>query len=259
MLQRDLSSFGTAYTARLRHLTDLFLRTSHQVSCKRSVALLIAWPSFSKRLAMPTGSARNFSSKHHMVFKSLDRRQAISVAGSSLLTASSLAGFSAARATSSLDSLASIWAKLESAAWIGDGSKSASHVVYVISDPNCVWCHRFWEASRPWVQDGKTQLRHLLVGIIRPDSARKAATILSAKDRAAALEQNERAFSKGGIFPSGAVTGEVQLELEKNLRLMRELEFNGTPALVYKNQSGKVTKVSGFPRDDQLRQVMGER
>lgn len=170
-----------------------------------------------------------------------------------------LHGDAAARATSSQDSLASIWAKLESAAWIGDGSKSAPHVVYVISDPNCVWCHRFWEASRPWVQDGKAQLRHLLVGIVRPDSARKAATILSAKDPAAALEQNERTFSKGGIFPSGTATGKVQLDLENNLRLMRELEFAGTPAIVYKARAGRVEKVSGFPRDDQFRQVMGER
>ncbi len=31
----------------------------------------------------------------------------------------------------------------------------------------------FWEQARPWVKAGKVQLRHIMVGIIREDSAAK--------------------------------------------------------------------------------------
>src|SRR2546429_3515415 len=53
-------------------------------------------------------------------------------------------------------------------------------------------CHKFWEAARPWVDAGKVQLRHILVGVIRDDSPAKAAAILQAPDRAAALMEQDR-------------------------------------------------------------------
>lgn len=151
-----------------------------------------------------------------------------------------------------------VWRKLEAATWVRDGREGAGRIVYVITDPGCQWCHRFWEASRPWVQAGKVQVRHVLVGIVRPDSARKAATILNAQDPAAAIEQNELAFRRGGIFPAPEVDAAVQRALDGNLQLMRELGFRGTPALVYRNASGDVEKLAGFPREDRLRSLMGE-
>jgi thiol:disulfide interchange protein DsbG len=150
-----------------------------------------------------------------------------------------------------------LWGKLEAASWVRDGSPKAPRTVYVITDPNCHWCHRFWEASRPWVKAGQVQVRHLLVGIVRPDSARKVAAILGAKDPAAAIEQNEVAFARGGIPPAFAVSKAVEQVLESNLQLMRELGFQGTPALIYQNSSGAVERVRGFPRSGRLDAVMG--
>ncbi|GAD24586.1 thiol:disulfide interchange protein DsbG [Acidovorax sp. MR-S7] len=150
-----------------------------------------------------------------------------------------------------------LWGKLEAAKWVRDGNPKAPRVVYVITDPNCQWCHRFWEASRPWVKAGQVQVRHLLVGIVRSDSARKAAAILGAKDPAAAIEQNEIAFSHGGIPPAFAVSTAVEQVLEANLLLMRELGFRGTPALISRNGTGSVERVAGFPRSNRLDAVMG--
>ncbi|HVR52477.1 MAG TPA: thiol:disulfide interchange protein DsbG, partial [Pseudorhodoferax sp.] len=131
------------------------------------------------------------------------------------------------RASAAEASGTQVWRKLEAATWVRDGREGAGRIVYVITDPGCQWCHRFWEASRPWVQAGKVQVRHVLVGIVRPDSARKAAAILNAQDPAAAIEQNELAFRRGGIFPAPEVGAVVQRALDGNLQLMRELGFRG--------------------------------
>ncbi|RCW68672.1 thiol:disulfide interchange protein DsbG [Pseudorhodoferax soli] len=184
------------------------------------------------------------------------RRRVLTLSGAALLAANAPFGAAHAQSTAAQDTT---WKKLEAASWIRDGQASAPQIVYVITDPNCIWCHRFWEAARPWVAAGKVQVRHLLVGIIRPDSPRKAATILNSKDPAAAIEQNEKAFGNGGIFPSGAVNESAKRKLDGNLQLMRELDFRGTPAIIFKNRAGVVEKIAGFPRSERMEAVMGER
>src|SRR3546814_12650200 len=72
------------------------------------------------------------------------------------------------------------WALLEASEWIADGKADAPRVIYTFSDPNCPFCNKFWSAARPWVDSGKVQLRHIMVGVIRPDSANKVATIMTA-------------------------------------------------------------------------------
>ena len=93
------------------------------------------------------------------------------------------------------------WAELESAKWVLDGKADAPRVVYTFSDANCPYCHKFWDAARPWVDADKVQLRHIMVGVIREDSPGKAAAILQAANPSAALLENEHAFDRGGIKP----------------------------------------------------------
>ncbi len=151
-----------------------------------------------------------------------------------------------------------IWSKLESSAWVADGKADAPRVVYTFSDANCPYCHRFWEAARPWVEAGKVQLRHIMVGVIRDDSPGKAAAILSASDPAAALLQNENAFGKGGIKPV-AVSADVSRKLEANQMLMVEMGFQGTPGILFKDADGHVQRRAGMPQGDDLTLVLGPR
>lgn len=150
----------------------------------------------------------------------------------------------------------STWHQLESAKWIRDGKADAPRVVYAISDPNCPWCHKFWEAARPYVDSGKVQLRHILVGIIRADSAAKAAAVLEASNPAAMLEKNERSFSTGGVVAAKAVSVNSKRTLTANLQLMEQLGFTGTPAIIFKRPDGSLGKVNGFPQG-RLAEVMG--
>jgi thiol:disulfide interchange protein DsbG len=149
--------------------------------------------------------------------------------------------------------------QLQEATWVLDGDKDAPRVVYTFSDPNCPYCNRFWEDARPWVESGAVQLRHLVVAVIRPDSATKAAAILDAKDRSAALSENEEKFSAGGIKPASKVSPVAQKILDDNQILMLELGFRGTPGIVAMGDDGLLQKINGMPQPDALAQLLGPR
>lgn len=151
------------------------------------------------------------------------------------------------------------WSQLQSSTWVLDGKADAPRVIYTFSDANCPYCHRFWEASRPWVDSGKVQLRHILVGIIKEDSPAKAAAILGAPDRTAALVMNERRFSQGGVTPAKSVPADVSKILDDNLALMMNTGFRGTPGIVLRGPNGVLKKYNGMPQGAQLSEVLGPR
>lgn len=73
------------------------------------------------------------------------------------------------------------WTDLERAHWISDGKPDAARIAYVFTDPNCPYCNQLWRDARPLVQAGQLQLRHILVGMLRPSSEGKAAAILASR------------------------------------------------------------------------------
>jgi thiol:disulfide interchange protein DsbG len=152
-----------------------------------------------------------------------------------------------------------IWAKLDASAWVRDGRADAPTVVYTFSDANCPYCHHFWQAARPWVDAGKVQLRHIMVGVIREDSPAKAAAILGAPNPSAVFLENEHSFSKGGIKPAASITPALANKLDANQRLMIELGFQGTPGILFRDPQGIVQRVSGMPQGDDMEKVMGPR
>ena len=152
-----------------------------------------------------------------------------------------------------------IWNKLENATWVQDGKTGTPRVIYTFTDANCPYCHSFWEAARPWVDSGKVQLRHVMVGVIRQDSANKAAAILKAPSPGNALADNERNQSSGGIKPMAAIPADVRTQLDSNERLMLELGFQGTPGILFHDEQGNVQRRSGMPQGNDLNVVLGPR
>jgi thiol:disulfide interchange protein DsbG len=149
------------------------------------------------------------------------------------------------------------WRQLGATRWVLDGQAQAPRVVYTFSDANCPYCNRFWTAARPWVDAGKVQIRHVLVGIIRQDSPTKAAAILGAADRSAALHENETRFAQGGIQPASSVPADIAKLLDEHQDLMRSLGFKGTPGIVVQNQDGSLRKFGGMPSAAALADVLG--
>lgn len=139
--------------------------------------------------------------------------------------------------------LEAAWAKLESADWIREGSPDAERVVYAFTDPNCPYCSAFWRASRPYVGE-QVQLRHIMVGVIRPDSKNKSAAIMAADDPAAALAGHEQ--GNGGIAPMEPIPQSLQQRLLAHHQLMNELGAQATPAIFFKSETGEVRRLMGM-------------
>lgn len=149
-----------------------------------------------------------------------------------------------------------MWEKLQNSDWIADGSDKAESIVYVFTDPNCPYCKRLWKDARPWVDAGKLQLRHVIVGTLGENSQKKAAYLLSAKDPAAALKGNE-----SGKTPAKEIKVEAKerKQIEGNQELMALLGVNGTPAILQLDETGMMQLHPGAPQGEQLLELFGPR
>jgi thiol:disulfide interchange protein DsbG len=151
------------------------------------------------------------------------------------------------------------WNQLEKSNWIANGSKSAPRIIYTFTDPNCPYCNKFWNEAQPWVNAGKVQVRHVLVGILMETSAGKAAALLSAADPQAALVLHEQQHASGGVKPLKEITAKVRAQLDANEALMQQLGSSATPTTFYKDASGNLQKVQGAPSAEMLIKVLGPR
>lgn len=143
--------------------------------------------------------------------------------------------------------LSHAWEALEQARWVAEGAKQPKQVVYVLADPYCPYCRAFWLAAQPYEEVG-LQLRWLWVSYLRADGPARAAAILEADDPAAAMARHESRFKQGGIEPAKSPKPETLAAIRANTQLMQQLGVNGTPAIFYKNDQGKVQVIQGMPK-----------
>src|SRR5690554_6815677 len=149
------------------------------------------------------------------------------------------------------------WDLLEKSHWVLDGNADAEVIVYEFTDPNCPFCHKFWQAARPWVDAGKVQIRHVMVGIIRPDSGPKAATILGAKDPSKVFERSQQQYDRGGVPVASEISNSAREQVMANNNLMRSLGYSATPTIVYKKANGDVAVKQGMPHGTEIEMIMG--
>lgn len=148
------------------------------------------------------------------------------------------------------------WKKLAASQWIGSGNPDAPVTVYEFVDPNCPYCHQFFEATRKWVKSGRVQIRHILVAILKPSSFGKAAAILQAEDPEAAFKRHQHHYPSGGIDPAGTIKPSTKKAIAANTRLMSQLEIRGTPGIVYRGDSGDLHIIQGLPDKTGLKKIM---
>lgn len=150
-----------------------------------------------------------------------------------------------------------IWEKLEKEShWVSEGSKKADKVVYVFTDPNCPYCKRFWNDAQPWVKANKVELRHVPVGVLGEGSRKKAAYILAAKNPTQAMVDNE-----SGKQPAkeNAIAEQQAEQLDTNLQLMTQVGATGTPAILYRDDTGMLQMHPGAAQGEQLVEIFGPR
>lgn len=149
------------------------------------------------------------------------------------------------------------WSKLENSDWVRDGKEDAPVVIYTFTDPNCPYCHKFREAAEPWIEAGRVQLRHVMVGILKQDSLPKAATIIGADDPESALHDNQRTYDSGGITVDREVVSANYKRVNANNSLMNDLGLGATPSTFYKADDGTIAIKQGLPRPEEMAAIMG--
>lgn len=142
-----------------------------------------------------------------------------------------------------------IWKSLEKSTWIQDGQDNAEKIVYVFNDANCPYCHTMWQKARPLVESGKVQLRHIMVGVIRPSSKGQAATLLQSANPVETFKLFNQSNGKNKIKEMTNIPKNLSDQLDANTALLDKYGFYATPALVWKNNKGEIESMQGLPKD----------
>ena len=147
-----------------------------------------------------------------------------------------------------------------SLAWFADGSDAAPHKVYVIFDPNCIYCHVLYQQIQPLVDQGNVEIRWIPVAFRDPSSPGKAAAMLNAGSNEASsklLAENEANFNdqteNGSLAPLTPNPSDKKVaaafnSVAQNTAFFTKYGFEGTPTILYKQADGKVMVVPGLPR-----------
>ncbi|WP_027016457.1 thiol:disulfide interchange protein DsbG [Comamonas composti] len=160
-----------------------------------------------------------------------------------------------------------LWADVQRSQYVPDGKPNAPRTVYVFTDPNCPYCNQLWLEARPWVESGQVQLRHILVGILRPSSEGKAAAILSARSPEQALASHARAHAAAGRGPAAEnagiaaqtkISAAMRQTLANHAAMMSHWGLRATPAMIWKDDKGLVQIRTGMP-PGVLEEVMGKK
>ncbi|HET7222119.1 MAG TPA: thiol:disulfide interchange protein DsbG [Rhodanobacteraceae bacterium] len=150
-----------------------------------------------------------------------------------------------------------LWDSLGNATWIAEGAAEPERVVYVFTDTECPYCHRLWLALQPWLKRGKAQVRNVIVAVIAPESLGRGAAVLTADDPATAWRAHESAFGRSPVKPLASVDPQVRAKIEANRSLMARLGAFGTPAIVYRDRSGRIRMELGLPDQAGLQAIFG--
>ena len=151
----------------------------------------------------------------------------------------------------------SLWDRLAKAKWIAEGATRPTRIVYVFTDTECPFCHRFWLASQPYLRAGKVQIRDIIVAVIAPASFGRGAAVLAAPDPAAAWKRNELAFGHSPVKPLARVDAHTRAEIASNKLLLDRFNAYGTPVIVYRDRFGHVRMTQGAPDNETMRAIFG--
>ncbi|HSN17424.1 MAG TPA: thiol:disulfide interchange protein DsbG [Gammaproteobacteria bacterium] len=147
---------------------------------------------------------------------------------------------------------ADVVALLEKDGSLVDEGQAKAPLIYVYADANCVFCNRFWTELRPYVRSGKVHVRWAMLAFLKQTSAGRAAAILAAKDKVAALTEDETKFDKakeeGGIPPLEPVPYDLRAALLLHSSQMDDLGGHGTPLILYHQPDGW-HQTEGLPQD----------
>lgn len=126
------------------------------------------------------------------------------------------------------------------------GPMMSAHAVYVFFDTTCPHCAHLWQAAQSL--GNQLKIVWIPVAFLRPQSLPQGATILSAPDAVAAMNENETSVAGGGkgITVSPTLSDEAQAKVRANTSLFKQLQSDSVPLIVYRNaKTGEVGQHAG--------------
>lgn len=133
-------------------------------------------------------------------------------------------------------------------------------IVYDFFDPNCPYCHILYERLRGLIGPYHLTVHEIPVGYLTSSSVGKAAALLEAAHKRAALRAMEAHYSwkTGGSIAPRPPSPAVRHELARNLKLdTRAAGFPLVPILVYQKTDGTIRIMnSGAPPVWALKQIL---
>jgi thiol:disulfide interchange protein DsbG len=152
------------------------------------------------------------------------------------------------------------FARLEQADAVVEGARAPKFTLYVLFDANCLYCHLTWKAVQPYEKVG-LQVRWIPVAYQQLSSVGRAAAIMQAPDRVAAMRANETRYDAkrfdGGIEPAKSVPKKLAAQFAANTQLMKALGAPGTPVVAWKDAAGTVHVRVGMLRLSELPAITG--
>jgi thiol:disulfide interchange protein DsbG len=96
-----------------------------------------------------------------------------------------------------------------------------------------------------------------MVGIIREDSAAKAAALLADKNPEVALTKHEAAGRSSTLKPLAKIPADIQAKLDGNMELMNQMGLSATPSIFYLDDKGQMQQIQGAPQGKALEEMLG--
>ena len=146
--------------------------------------------------------------------------------------------------------------------WIAEGQAKAPHAAYIIMEPNCWYCQRYYLQVKPLIAAGQLKVRWILTAFLARDSLAKAATIIQSKHPTRLLARNERGYhsasGEGGVIAASPPSPQAIRKININQQFMNHFEFTATPTTLYRSPTGKIQVIKGLISTGALRDKLGQ-
>ncbi|WP_341913427.1 thioredoxin fold domain-containing protein [Polaromonas sp. YR568] len=137
------------------------------------------------------------------------------------------------------------------------GSTMSARTVYVFFDPQCPHCNALWLAAKPLKSQAK--FVWIPVGLLNASSTAQGATLLAAKDPAAAMDEHEASMQakSGGISAGSDIAAQKDM-VASNTALLTRLGFGSIPTIIGTHaQSGALVTQEGSMPTAALAALLG--
>ena len=132
------------------------------------------------------------------------------------------------------------------------GKESASKEIWMIFDPDCIFCHKSYESLKALVSEGKLKVHIIAVGFLKPDAMGKSAAIVGASAPSAALANDEDKYDvateEGGAIADFRDAKALRW-VQGNTEWMKAHGITGTPYMLWRDPSGRVRAEAGYESD----------